>query len=298
VSIWAHATAGQAPVGTLLVSNLRTYAGAFHVFGDPNGRHHLPGAPFLDPISGLGLLGGLGLALTRLSSRANRFLILWLFAGVLPGILTVDAPSALRTVEAAPAVYGVAALGLVALWSRRPWGGARAWPAAAVLVAAVAWNGWTYFGRMYDSPAVWRRFAPIATHLGKRLQTLRASGSLPAHLTIAMPRAFLDEPDTRYVLQFYWPQGLEVRALEDAHVPFSSDLAVAMPNEKDYWSLVAKGEPRYAKNAEQADTDQESWSTSIPLHRPAVVGPPFPATDRPMFWLYPPAAVVPGESPP
>jgi 4-amino-4-deoxy-L-arabinose transferase-like glycosyltransferase len=288
VSIWTHAALDKEPVASVLVSNLGTYAGAFNISGDPNGRHHLPRAPFLDPLSGLGLLAGLALALTALSSRAHRFLILWLFAGVLPGLLTVDAPSALRTVEAAPAVYGVAALGLVALWSGRPRPGARAWRGVAVLalVGAVSWNAWTYFGRMFDSPAVWRRFAPVATHLGKRLQALRNSGTLGPRLTIATPRAFLDAPDTRYVLQLYWPEGLELVALEDAAASLPPDVALVVPNERDYWALVAREEPRYGRNARDAAEAQPVWMSAVPPGQRALVGPAFPATDRPMFWLY------------
>jgi 4-amino-4-deoxy-L-arabinose transferase-like glycosyltransferase len=288
VSIWTHAPLEKESVGTLLFSNLRAYAVAFHVSGDPNGRHHLPGAPFLDPLSGLGLLIGLGLASTRLSHREDRFLLLWFFAGLLPGILTVDAPSALRTVEAAPAVYSTAAMGLVALWQRRPRRAARGWaPAAALVMAgAIAWNAWTYYVRMYDSPAVWRRFAPMATHLGKRLQTLRASGAAPSRLTIAMPRAFLEAPDTRYVLQLYWPDGLEMAALEDIPWPLPLGDALVIPNYEDYWALVTREEPRYARNAREAARDQPVWASAVPPDRKAIVGPTFPATDRPMFWLY------------
>jgi 4-amino-4-deoxy-L-arabinose transferase-like glycosyltransferase len=288
VSIWTHAAIEKEPVETLLASNLVTYAGAFNALGDRNGRHHLPHAPFLDPLSGLGLLVGLAIALTRLSSRAHRFLILWLFAGVLPGILTVDAPSALRTVEAAPAVYAVAALGLVALWRRRPRRAVPGWPGAValVVVAGVAWNAWTYFGRMYDSPTVWRHFAPIATHLGKRLQALRASGAVPSRLTLAMPREFLEAPDTRYVLELYWPEGLELATLEDRPDPLPVDEALVIPNYEAYWDLVTREEPRYARNARDAATSQPAWESAVPPDRQPIEGPSFPATDRPMFWLY------------
>jgi len=288
VTLWNEARTDGSSFGALLLDNLRTYAAAFHLSGDPNGRHHLPGAPLLDPAAGLGLLVGAGLALTRLRSREARFLVLWLLAGLIPGVLTVDAPSALRTVEAAPAVYAMAAWGLVALWRRLPILAPRAGRVAGsvVLAAAVSWNAWVYFVRMYDSPTVWRRFAPIATHLGKRLQALRMAGALPAHLTLVMPRAFLDEPDTRYVLELYWPEGLEMSAWEDVGSPIARDAALVVPNERDYWSLVAREEARYSKNASLAEAAQERWADAAPSDRAALVGPPFPATERPMFRLY------------
>jgi len=290
VSLWNPTHAGTEPGAILLGRSVAKYAGAFHVSGDANGRHHLPRAPLLDPLSGLAFLAGLAVALTSLGSPVHRFLILWLLAGLLPGVLTVDAPSALRTVEAAPAVYAVVGVGATALWKARPGGPAWLWRTivALAVAACVAWNGWIYFVRMYDSPTVWRRFAPVATHLGKRLRALRVEGALPKQTTLLVPRVFLEDRDNAFVLQFYWPEGLTLRALEDEAQSPATANALAVPNNRDLWAMVAAAEPRYARDAEEAATAQEVRSASLaPLTRaPAIIGPPFPATDRPTFWLY------------
>jgi 4-amino-4-deoxy-L-arabinose transferase-like glycosyltransferase len=290
VSIWGQAEAQGESRAALLVRNLSTYALAFDVSGDRNGRHHLPGAPFLDPLSGLGFLAGLGVALARPDSRAHRFLLLWLIAGLLPGILTVDAPSALRTVEAAPAVYALAALGAVHLWTAGSRGPMTAWrlAAAAAVSMCIAWNAWTYFVRMYDSPAVWRRFAPIATHLGKRLRALRLEGALPPRITLLVPKAFLDDPDNRFVLEFYWPDGLTFRTSDGELASREPPEALLVPNLRDLWALVAAVEPRYARDAAAAVTAQRDWEArALALGSwPVLVGPPFPASDRPTYWLY------------
>jgi hypothetical protein len=194
-------------------------------------------------------------------------------------------------VEAAPAVYAVVGVGAAALWKAHPGGLAWLWrtTAALAVTACVVWNGWIYFVRMYDSPTVWRRFAPVATHLGKRLRALRVEGALPQQTTLLVPRAFVEDRDNPFVLQFYWPEGLMLRALEDeAQSPASRADALAVPNHRDFWAMVAAAEPRYARDAEEAATAQESWSAALaPLTSgPAIIGPPFPATDRPTFWLY------------
>jgi hypothetical protein len=161
--------------------------------------------------------------------------------------------------------------------------------AALAVAACVAWNGWIYFVRMYDSPTVWRRFAPVATHLGKRLRALRVERTLPEQTTLLVPRAFLEDRDNPFVLQFYWPEGLTLRALEDeVQSPAAAADALAVPNHRELWAMVAAAEPRYAPDAAAAATAQDAWSAAVAptMKGTAIVGPPFPATDRPTFWLY------------
>ena len=293
VSVLGRAALDGESGGMLLLENLRRYAGAFHVSGDRNGRHHLPRAPFLDPVAGLGLLAGLGLALTRPFSRASRFLLLWLGAGLLPGLLTVDAPSALRTIEAAPAVYAVAALGLVALWDGRHNPTAPGWKAvpALLLSGAVVWNGWVYFVRMYHSPAVWLSSAAIGTQVGKRLRDLKSQGLLPGQALLEVPRAFGEDPDNRYVLRFFWPSGLKIGYYDDPGSFSPRVNAILLPNEADLWRMAATENPASAAGLARALADEARWRERLgtlpgPL---AEAGPPFPGTDRPSFWLYLPA---------
>ena len=294
VSVLGRASVEGESVGRLLLQNVRRYAGAFHVSGDRNGRHHLPRAPLVDPVAGLGLLAGLGLVLARPRERAFRFLLLWLGAGLLPGLLTVDAPSALRTIEAAPAVYAVAALGLVALFEGRVNPTAPGWKAVPVLVlsGAVIWNGWVYFVCMYRSPAVWMSSAAIGTQVGRRLHELRSQGRLPERALLEVPRTFWEDPDTQYVLRFFWPSGLKIGYYDEPGPSSPRANAILLPNEADLWRMAATESEANSAGLARALADQALWRERLGGWPAEAVetGPPFPGTDRPSFWLYLPAA--------
>ena len=290
VSVWSHAAATGNSGASLLAQNLRSYALAFHWSGDRNGRHHLPGAPLLDPVAGLGLLAGLFLALARPTSRRHRFLLLWLVAGLLPGLLTVDAPSGLRTIEAAPAVYSAAALGLLALWEGRQSPATPGWRAVPVVVlaGAIAWNAWVYFVRMYHSPAVWLSSAAIGTQVGKRLGELRDRGLLPEQIFLALPRRFWEDSDNPYVLRFFLPRKVKIGTY-DGPVPLQRRAdAILLPNEADLWRLATAEDPTKAPRFARALADQARWRGTLDsaLNGSPIQGPSFPGTDRPAFWLY------------
>ena len=57
-SLFAHVDDGDET--DALLENFWKHIGMFHFEGDPNGRHNIPGAPMLDPLSGLLMLVGLG----------------------------------------------------------------------------------------------------------------------------------------------------------------------------------------------------------------------------------------------
>ena len=93
------------------------HLGMFNYQGDQNARHNLPGAPMLDPLSGVLFLLGLGLALRRWRDARN-FVMLALFVGMLQaGILSTDweAPQALRSIGVLPSVIYFMTLALVTL---------------------------------------------------------------------------------------------------------------------------------------------------------------------------------------
>jgi hypothetical protein len=93
------------------------HLGMFNYQGDQNARHNLPGAPMLDPLSGVLFLLGLGLALRRWRDARN-VVMLALFAGMLlAGILSTDweAPQALRSIGVLPSVIYFMTLALVTL---------------------------------------------------------------------------------------------------------------------------------------------------------------------------------------
>jgi 4-amino-4-deoxy-L-arabinose transferase-like glycosyltransferase len=102
VSVWAtrpgHAVEAVA-------ENTLKVAGMFFVAGDTNPRQNLPGRPAFDGLLAAGFLLGLALALWRWKQPVYFLLLLWLFAMVLPSIVTEAAPNFLRSLGATvPAV--------------------------------------------------------------------------------------------------------------------------------------------------------------------------------------------------
>lgn len=291
VSIWEDANAqGQYPLARL-ASNVRSYLGAFNVQGDMNGRHHMPGAPLLDPVSAACLAIGLALVLGRLGESRYRFLLYWAGGSMVPGLVTVDAPTATRIVEAAPALYAIGAFGAVTSWQRAAALGVapkllRA-VAGGLVAAAIAYNGWLYFVAMYQSPSVWVKFAPVGTHLGQRLKALEAAGRLGADRVLFAPTAFVEHPDELLVMRFFMPR-LEVRSFDEpGFAPRPGDLLV-IPNYRALWRRAAQTVTRNSAEAEVAAADLARWQAQLGslLSSPAVAGPPFPSTSDPTFWLY------------
>ncbi len=157
-----------------LWSNVQKHALMFHVSGDMNGRHNLPGAPMLDPLSGLLMVIGLAvLALRPLDWRA--WLVFgWAAASMAGGIFTFpfEAPQAMRTLGVTPVLALVIALGLVLALDRavafiRGWRRIKALAGGAVMSVAVVWLGvtslTTFFGRQMNDPTVWESFSTRET---------------------------------------------------------------------------------------------------------------------------------------
>ncbi len=175
-----------------LLESVRKHALMFHLHGDPNGRHNLPGEPMLDPYSGALMALGLALALWRARRPVWLFLPLWLAAALLGGILSLDfeAPQSLRAVGSLPAAYLLAAAPL-ALLPRLWLEGAGRWaprwaavPVAALLLPVLLVNAHTYFVRQANDFASWNAFSTPET--------------IAAGLLNAMP------PDTEpWVISFY-----------------------------------------------------------------------------------------------
>jgi 4-amino-4-deoxy-L-arabinose transferase-like glycosyltransferase len=147
--------------------NVMRHVGMFNWRGEPNARHHAPGWPLLDAVTALCFALGLALAI-RAALRFNfpaLFLLGWLVALLAPSIVSVDAPSAVRAQDAAPAAYLLAAVGLVAILERlrgldAPRALRRAAPVicGAALTLAVGINLWLYFIRLPGDPRVLGKF--------------------------------------------------------------------------------------------------------------------------------------------
>jgi hypothetical protein len=288
VSIWDDANAQARYPHARLMEGARGYLGAFNFRGDANGRHHLPLAPLLDPVSAACFAIGTALLLRGAGDDRCRFLLYWCLAGLVPGLLSVDPPTATRIVDAAPAVYAAAAVGALACWraSATPGGAPRA--LALVLAAVMAgWNAWTYFVAMEASPRVWGKFAPVSTRLGERLRTLQGEGLLPPGNRLFVPAAFLAHADDPLVMRFLTP-ALELRAFDGERSDSRRGDWVALPNYRGLWAHLAGPAPSDAAEARRAADDLAEWRRQLGprLGTPLAVGPPFPGTTDPTFWLY------------
>jgi sugar lactone lactonase YvrE/4-amino-4-deoxy-L-arabinose transferase-like glycosyltransferase len=164
-----------------LWSNLQKHALMFHVSGDLNGRHNLPGAPMLDPLSGLLLVLGLAVLLGRPFDWRSLLLLGWAAVSMAGGIFTLafEAPQAMRTLGVTPVLALTVGLALVLLLDRvRPRPAPRL--LAAVGVILVAWIGVTnvstFFDRQMHDPLVWEAFSTRET--------------LPARLALAAEQPY------------------------------------------------------------------------------------------------------------
>src|SRR5262249_3020439 len=113
-------TVSQQQMRDELWSNVQKHALMFHVSGDMNGRHNIPGAPMLDPLSGLLMVVGLAVRLSRPFDWRSVLLVGWFAASLLGGILTFpfEAPQGMRTLGVTPVVALTIALALVLVLDR------------------------------------------------------------------------------------------------------------------------------------------------------------------------------------
>lgn len=160
-----------------LLENARKHLLMFNVQGDPNGRHNLPGEPMLDPITGALLILGLGVALSRFWRPRQQFLVLWLFLGLLGGILSLDfeAPQSLRSIATLPVVYLLASIPICLTWKEwersvgRYYPGKSVWLALLLLVPICLTNANTYFNRQAVNFASWNAYSTPETFTAKIL---------------------------------------------------------------------------------------------------------------------------------
>jgi len=172
VSVFRNATPMEALPA--IRESLRKHLVMFHLEGDQNGRHNLPGAPMLDWGTGVLMLLGLVSALRSGGGPAAPLLPAWLFLMVLPGVFSLpfEAPQGLRAIGALPPALLLAALGmdtLRRLWVR-PWGQKPArWLMGAALFVIASLNLYSYFRLQASDPAVWNAFSMGATVIGQEL---------------------------------------------------------------------------------------------------------------------------------
>ncbi len=160
-------------------SNVKTTLLMFHYFGDCNGRHNLPEAPMLDPVTGV--LFGLGLiwSLAHLRRRHAFLMSWWLLVALVPGFLTIEAPQGYRCIGAIIPVALLSATGLERIWqgARELVQGTRLqawlWVGLLALGAGVgAVNARDYFDRQANHVACWSEFSASEAGMGERIHEL------------------------------------------------------------------------------------------------------------------------------
>jgi 4-amino-4-deoxy-L-arabinose transferase-like glycosyltransferase len=164
------------PLGPL-EENLARYALMWHVAGDQNPRHFAPGRPVLDPVAGVLMLLGLGVCLRVRPSTAGVATLIWLGAGVVPGVFSDAAPHAMRSIGALAPTCALIAIGLGALL--RAYGDAPPrlvrMVVAGALLAAMAWQATVYFRTTSDQREMFNMFETTVTVLVRGARTAVAA---------------------------------------------------------------------------------------------------------------------------
>ncbi|MFQ5578568.1 MAG: hypothetical protein ACE5G8_16440, partial [Anaerolineae bacterium] len=216
-----------------LRNSLGKHLAMFHLAGDKNGRHNLPGAPMLDPAMGVLMVLGIGLALKNIKKPAPLFFLLLFPAALSGGVFSLDfeAPQSLRTIAVLPAVAYFCALPVQALAAEartafRPWPARPLWLVAALAgVYILRLNAGMYFGPQAHDFSAWNAFSTPETITGRRMAQLGPgydfylspfllnhptvrflSPDTPRHNTLTLPDALPVRSDaTRPVALFIHP---------------------------------------------------------------------------------------------
>ena len=222
----------HSPAG-LVLGNLGRYLLMFHVQGDSNGRHHMPEAPMLDPMAGLLLALGLGVAFTQARRQPGAATVLALGAVYLiPGVFSGNAPHAMRSLGTLAPAAMLAGLGLSAVlpqhstaasWKLR----SRKLQAALVLGASLLFNAWLYFGVMRVEPRVYGEFDLVETAMGRVAAAPLASADPELRaVRVYLPDKLRDEDTVRFLT---W--GQPTYGYSGAPLPGSGPALVLLPGD-------------------------------------------------------------------
>lgn len=212
-----------------LIHQLFSTLGMFFVRGDTIPRHNLPGRPVFDPLMGVAMVVGTGLAAARArcQEKGAVLTLTWVGLMLIPTWLAEDAPHFLRAVGVLPFLVVLPALGLDAAGT---WMEKRGWQTGAsvliggVLLISLAATSRDYFRRYAARPETRYAFEAAAADLATDVNTFLGTGW--AGDGLVAPRT-LPKPDYQvYVDRRVWNEWSSteflVSATERIHV-FPSD---------------------------------------------------------------------------
>lgn len=164
------------PLGTLLI-NVWDHLMLLGFRGDPSWRNNFEGQPMLNPWEAVFFWFGVGMAVFRWQRSTYRLLLIWLVIMVMPAFLARDelAPSSMRMIGAAPAIYLLAGVGIWEAYrfmegrlSGQMLSGLPLLGGAALCLALLAQGAVTYrnyFQYWAVAPAVQKAYLPPLTDL-------------------------------------------------------------------------------------------------------------------------------------
>ena len=156
-----------------LKDNFRKTAEMMNVAGDANGRHNLPGEPMVDEITAALLVLGFAAAIWSFRNWRKGTVAGWFVLALLPSVFTisVENPSAIRTVGAIPPLYLLAGLAVATIYRPLMVTKRGAWVfaglVALIIPAAAAINFYDLYERQAKSEAVYQGFQPEFTQVAR-----------------------------------------------------------------------------------------------------------------------------------
>jgi 4-amino-4-deoxy-L-arabinose transferase-like glycosyltransferase len=160
-----------------LVESIKRHVLMFNFQGDRNGRHNLPGAPMLDPISAALFVLGLAYSLWRWRNPRYLLLSVWWAVMLCPAIFALffESPQSLRGIGTLPVVCLMACLPLYALarefYCLFPRATRLLPVVGCLLLAVVGWQNFDfYFHKQARNFAVWNAFSTPETLVAREIQ--------------------------------------------------------------------------------------------------------------------------------
>ena len=213
-----------------LLENARKHVAMFHLRGDPNGRHNLPGAPMLDWVTGGLMAVGMLMALRRGRDPRALLIPVWIGVGLLGGILSLDfeAPQSLRAIGAQPAALWAAALPLTRLVEEWRRGGGRHLPQGGLVAVTLLFavpagvaNVQTYFVRQAQDFAAWNAHSTPETIAAQLLRDYTWPNEAGEGYEAAVIALYDGHPTVRFLAQGVTYRRVETNAtlplLQETH---------------------------------------------------------------------------------